>query len=497
MKTIINIHTKGGFISGIVLIILSILAILMAGFTRLNKIEIINNTIQKIDSVSHEITRINANINRIRAVSLTLMVERNQEDFNLSLKETANKQNEIETQVSTMEYSLQSCPEIQADFLDLIPLTKGFFNDRKEYETYLKNGKIDEAYLLSKTSLTNNYESIRKNIIEIENKLKTKKQDLTVTYISTRSSIASHALLFGAIGILIILIVAFILLKILNKITSDIKDGVNILAESSENILSTITEMSASASETAASVAETTATIEEVRQTAAIANDRAKSLLESTGRVKLSAEKGQNSLDMVINGMEQIDNQMKKISSTVIKLSDQNRRIGEITSSVADIADQSNLLAVNAAIEAAKAGEHGRGFTIVAQEIRNLSDQSKRATQQVKEILNEIEKSVNETVGVTEESKKTVEAGKSLAIQSGEVIDILAGNIEETANAAMQISSSNHQQMAGMDQIVPAMENIKKASELNLSGIRQAQNATSEVNKLGKSLKLILLKFNL
>ncbi len=77
------------------------------------------------------------------------------------------------------------------------------------------------------------------------------------------------------------------------------------------------------------------------------------------------------------------------------------------------------------------------------------------------------------------------------------MIDILAGNIEETADAAMQISSSNHQQMAGMDQIVPAMENIKKASEQNAEGIRQAQNATRELHSLGQSLKSVLLRFNL
>jgi hypothetical protein len=180
--------------------------------------------------------------------------------------------------------------------------------------------------------------------------------------------------------------------------------------------------------------------------------------------------------------MKKIDNQMNIISETIMKLSEQNRTIGEITSSVADIADQSNLLAVNAAIEAAKAGEHGRGFAVVAQEIRSLAEQSKKATAQVKEIINEIQKSVSLAVDVTGKGSRTVEDGIRLVKQSGEVIEILAENVDEAAQSFIQISSSSQQQMAGMEQIVPAMENIKQASEQNVSGIKQTQIAAHNLN---------------
>jgi len=80
---------------------------------------------------------------------------------------------------------------------------------------------------------------------------------------------------------------------------------------------------------------------------------------------------------------------------------------------------------------------------------------------------------------------------------SSEVIEILAENVEEAAQAAIQISSSNQQQMAGMEQIVPAMENIKLASEQNVTGIKQAQIAAHDINNLGQSLKKIIERFNL
>ncbi len=288
-----------------------------------------------------------------------------------------------------------------------------------------------------------------------------------------------------------------IMVEKLKNMTSEIRNGMNVLGSSATEILSTVTEISTGASETATAVSETTTTVAEVRQTAMVSNQKAQSLMESSQRAADSVEKGRDAIDKVIASMKKIDHQMKLISETVLRLSEQNRTIGEITSSVADIADQSNLLAVNAAIEAAKAGEHGRGFTIVAQEIRSLADQSKKATIQVKEILNEINKSVNQAVGVTELGSKTVEEGRNLVAQSGEVIEILSENVEETAQSAIQISSSNQQQMAGMEQIVPAMENIKQASQQNVSGIKQAQSAAHDLNKLGENLKEIIEKFKL
>ena len=283
----------------------------------------------------------------------------------------------------------------------------------------------------------------------------------------------------------------------LKAITLEIRNGVTVLGTSAAEILSTVTEISTGAAETATSVSETTTTVEEVRQTALVSNQKAQSLMSSSQKAADSVEKGRESINDVIIAMKKIDNQMVVISETILKLADQNRTIGEITSSVSDIADQSNLLAVNAAIEAAKAGEHGRGFTVVAQEIRSLADQSKKATAQVKEIINEINRSVNQAVGVTEQGTRTVEEGRKLVAQSGDVIELLAENVEETAQSSIQISSSNQQQMAGMDQIVPAMENIKLASAQNVTGIKQAQAAAHDLNTLGHNLKEIIEKFKL
>jgi methyl-accepting chemotaxis protein len=303
--------------------------------------------------------------------------------------------------------------------------------------------------------------------------------------------------ILGSILVILVISIAIWTLRIVRKISEEIKSGVEILGTASADILSAVTEISAGAAETATAVTETTTTIEEVRQTAMVSNQKAQSLMESSQKASDSADKGRDSVKKLTSAIQHIDSQMHLISDTVVKLSEQNRAIADITSTVADIADQSNLLAVNAAIEAAKAGEHGRGFTIVAQEIRSLADQSKRATQQVKEILNEINKSVNSTVGVTDQGAKSVDEGIRRVKESGEVIDILADNVEDAVEAAIQISSSTRQQMAGMDQIVPAMENIKRASEQNVTGINHTQDTAQKIHQLGRNLKLILIKYNL
>lgn len=497
MEKLLNFRAKGRIVISFLLIIATTILTLLLAYTSIKKINNANNQLTELDNYIYTLGTFRADFNRSRALSLAMILEKNPTE-RLKIKDLVlNEQTKMLEKITQIKEAIQGFPELQSNFGKKTELLNKYISSREEYNSMLDRGNTDEAVLYVNTVLSPMYDNMRNEILDTEISLIKEKTKLSDITLSLRKTIMYQALVMGLFLIILTVFIFIYLMGMLRKISREIRGGIEIIANSSQDILSTITEMSTGASETAASVSETTATVEEVRQTAAVANKKAQTLLESTKRVKSSAEQGQVSLEQVIDGMEKIDVQMKKISTTVLKLSDQNRRIGEITASVADIADQSNLLAVNAAIEAAKAGEHGRGFTVVAQEIRNLSNQSKRATLQVKEILNEIEKSVNDTVGVTEESKRTVESGKTLVSQSSEVIDILAGNIEETADSAMQISSSNHQQMAGMDQIVPAMENIKKASEQNAEGIRQAQNATRELHSLGQSLKNVLQKFNL
>ena len=275
----------------------------------------------------------------------------------------------------------------------------------------------------------------------------------------------------------------------LRQTTREIHEGVNVLSSSSSEILATTTQVASSAAETAAAVSETTATVEEVKQTAGVSSQKAKYVSESAQKVSQVSQAGRKSVEGTIQGMQRIQEQVESVAESIVRLSEQSQAIGEIIATVNDLAEQSNLLAVNAAIEAAKAGEQGKGFAVVAQEVKSLAEQSKQATAQVRTILGDIQKATSAAVMATEQGTKAVEAGLKQSAEAGESIRQLAESVAEAAQAATQIAASSQQQMVGMDQVALAMENIKQSSVQNVSGTRQAEVAAQSLHELGQRLK--------
>jgi methyl-accepting chemotaxis protein len=277
--------------------------------------------------------------------------------------------------------------------------------------------------------------------------------------------------------------------------TQETMQGVNILAAAVAEISSTISELAANASETATAVSETSTTMEEVKQTAYLSSKKAQQVAELAQKTSQISQNGRQVTTRSVESMGRIKEQMETITSSIVNLNERNQAISQIIATVNDLADQSNLLAVNAAIEAAKAGEQGKGFAVVAQEIKNLAEQSKRATAQVQAILNDIQKATTNAVIVTEQGGKTVESGVQQSLQAGEVIVSLANSVNEAADAATQIAVSSQQQLIGTDQMVVALESIKQASLQNVDGSRQLESAAHDLNRLGQRLKELVERY--
>lgn len=277
----------------------------------------------------------------------------------------------------------------------------------------------------------------------------------------------------------------------LRQTTHELHEGVSVLASASSEILATTTQVASGAAETATAVSETTATVEEVKQTAQVASQKARYVSDSAQKVSQVSQAGRKSVEDAIAAMHHIQEQMESIAESIVRLSEQGQAIGEIIATVNDLAEQSNVLAVNAAIEAAKAGDQGKGFGVVAQEVKSLAEQSKQATAQVRAILGDIQKATSAAVLATEQGHKAVEAGVKQSAEASDAIRQLSESISEAAQAATQIAASSQQQMVGMDQVALAMDNIKQASTQNVAGTRQAEVAAQGLHELGVKLKQV------
>lgn len=360
---------------------------------------------------------------------------------------------------------------------------------QEKITTLVKEGKRAESISLDTEEvrpLTTQLIDRANSLVDREKKIQAE-EHAKVTAMANRLSGVMVAV--SIIAILCGLGIAFLLAR---SISRRLRDSIAQLSSSSAEIQATTAQVNSAATETATAISQTTATVEEVKQTAKLSREKAKYVTDTAHNASQVSQSGKKAVEESVAGMNRIRGQMESIAESVMRLSEQSQAIGEIVSTVNDIAEQSNLLAVNAAIEAAKAGEQGKGFAVVAQEVKSLAEQSKQATAQVRAILNDIQKGISNSVIATEQGSKAVEAGIKQSTEAGEAVRILADNVAEAAQAATQIAASSQEQSAGMDQIVSAMENINQGTNQNLAGIKQAEQVAQQLNEIAQRFKSMI-----
>jgi len=276
---------------------------------------------------------------------------------------------------------------------------------------------------------------------------------------------------------------------------SELKIWSQSLSAASSEILAMAAQQASGAHEQSAAIAETTATVAEVKASAEQTVQIADAVTRSAQQANGIAADGVAAVNHVTTGMNDIRLKVQSIAENILALSEQSQQIGEIIATVNDLADQSNLLALNAAIEASRAGEHGRGFTVVANEIRTLAEQSKAATAQVRTILSDIQRATNAAVMATEQGTKGVDAGSALLEGAGFTINELASAIEQASQSAIQIGASVDQHFVGMEQIAVAMTNINQATTQTLAATKSTEQAAEHLASLASQLIQIVEQF--
>jgi len=194
------------------------------------------------------------------------------------------------------------------------------------------------------------------------------------------------------------------------------------------------------------------------------ASVEADAVIELTHRAEALSGQGLGAAAQAVSSAGDLGEQVRRISATMGDLSERTLQVGEVVASVKDLAEQSNLLALNASIEAAKAGEHGRGFAAVAMEMRNLAERSRQAAVQVRSILGEIQKHAREAAHATEEGSSRAALATGRSRSAGESIGGLALVVRGSAGSARAIADRTRQQAAGAADLLAALGDLSAAT---------------------------------
>jgi methyl-accepting chemotaxis protein len=264
------------------------------------------------------------------------------------------------------------------------------------------------------------------------------------------------------------------------------------LATGTNQIVTSTTQQATGAQEQAGAVTETVAVVEELAQMSSQAAQRAQAAADTAKRSDGIGQDGRRAVERAVSTMTAAKEQADSVAESIVRLAEQTQAVGDIINLVNDISDQTNLLALNAAIEASRAGEHGRGFSVVAAEVKSLAEGAKKATVEVRRILGEIQKMATQSVLSTEQYSKGMAQATDAARSAGENIHALAAAIAEMAETSAHISATAVQQAQGLGQINQAMRDVKQTTDQTVSSIRQTEQAVQDLSTLAVKLTHLL-----
>ena len=262
------------------------------------------------------------------------------------------------------------------------------------------------------------------------------------------------------------------------------------IASAAEQSASGAGEQESQAGEVSSSIEQMAATIVESSQNASSATESARNAAEVAGE-------GGHIVQQTIEGMQAIAESVKASSATIAELGKRSDEIGEIIGVIDDIADQTNLLALNAAIEAARAGEQGRGFAVVADEVRKLAERTTKATAEIAGMIKGIQEDTSGAVASMEEGTTQVEAGMELAVKAGDSLTSIVSVVSEVQKMIEQIATASDEQSAAAEQISGNGGNIASVSKQSAESAEQMAATAEQLNRQTDNLNGLVSRFKL
>jgi methyl-accepting chemotaxis protein len=274
------------------------------------------------------------------------------------------------------------------------------------------------------------------------------------------------------------------------------KSAIDVASNANEILLSS-EDMSAGATQQDQEITNTSSAVEELTVSMKQVSNNAEASAEAARRALDAAEQGNRAVRDTLEGMQRIRASVQATAKKIKSLGDRSLEISEIINVINDITEQTNLLALNAAIEAARAGEAGRGFAVVADEVRKLAEHSRTATKDIAALIKAIQAETNEAVVVMEEGTKEVEVGAKLADQAGKALEAISSVVRQSAELVQEISLASKQQVRGTEGVANAMQIISNITRQTSQGARQTARTVEHMVKLSEQLNEALSQFRI
>ena len=288
-----------------------------------------------------------------------------------------------------------------------------------------------------------------------------------------------------------------IMIANLRTLISKVSNTSTQVASAAKQLQSTAELMATGAEEVAAQAGAVATAGEEMTATSSEIARNCQMAAEEAHRASQSSNNGAEVVERTVAVMEQIAAKVQTTAKTVKSLGERSDQIGAIIGTIEDIADQTNLLALNAAIEAARAGEHGRGFAVVADEVRALAERTTRATKEIGEMIKAIQKETKGAVAAMEQGVQQVEVGTVEATKSGDALRDILNQINAVTMQVNQIATAAEEQTATTSEISSNMMQITQVVQETAGGAHQSAIAAAQLSGNAVELQRLVRQFKL
>lgn len=276
------------------------------------------------------------------------------------------------------------------------------------------------------------------------------------------------------------------------RITKTLDQFTKIIAKSSEEIAAKVENQEAIANEQSSSVSQTTSTVDSLGETSRRSAVQAEESAQNASTALALAESGSATVEQTRVGMESLKDRVREIAEQIINLSEQTEQIAGVSELVGDLANQTNMLALNAAVEAARAGEYGKGFGVVAGEIRKLADQSRKSADQINKLVTDVQAAMNSAVMVTDEGKKTAESSIELALDTAESFIGVKNAVTNVFANTSEISQAAKLQAVSIQEVLAAINALNLGAMDTAADMQDVKASTVELKKSTEQLKAVV-----